>query len=86
MAHIDTLKAFRELVASGMPEKQAEAQVSVLDSSLRDATEDLATKKDLEILEKDLKVFFGYTVGGSFLALFLAPLLIAVGLKLLKII
>ena len=73
MAHIDTLQAFEDLVASGISEQQAKAQVKTLNNAL----DGLATKEDLNVglqtLEKDLKVFFGYAIGGSLLTAFLLP-------------
>jgi len=44
MAHIDTLKAFKDLIAAKVPKEQAEAQVQTLDASL----DGLATKEDLK--------------------------------------
>lgn len=55
MSHFSTLKAYKQLVATGIPEAQAEAQVLLLENSL----DHLATKNDLknEIrnLERDLR-------------------------------
>lgn len=50
-SNIDTLKTYEELRASGMPEKQAKAQVQALNSSL----DGLATREDLKATESFLK-------------------------------
>jgi hypothetical protein len=50
MSHIDTLKAYEDLVESGLTEKQAKAQVRTLDNSL----DELATK---EYLNKEFSIF-----------------------------
>jgi hypothetical protein len=49
---IDTLEYVKELRAAGVPELQAEAQAKALS---RLATEELATKKDIEDLRRDLR-------------------------------
>ncbi len=57
MAYIDTLKAFDDLVASGINEKQARTQVNVLDSSfngIANKLDSFATKDDLKNLEERL--------------------------------
>lgn len=68
MVHIDTLQAYENLVASGIPEKEAKAQVHELNA----AFDGVATKEDLthglKDLGKDLKIFFGYIIL-SFIAL-----------------
>lgn len=51
MAHIDTLQVYKDLVTSGVPEKQAEAQVHALNS----AFDGVATKDDLSRLAIDTK-------------------------------
>ncbi len=50
MEHVNTLKAYKDLMAAGVSETQAEAQVNLLNNSL----DHLATKDDLKNLEKDL--------------------------------
>lgn len=49
---IDTLEYVKELRAAGVPEQQAEAQAKALS---RIATEELATKKDIDDLRRDLR-------------------------------
>ena len=51
MAHIDTLETFDKLVESGIPESQARAQINALEKSF----DSVATKDDLNLMEKDLK-------------------------------
>ena len=58
MAHIDTLKAFDELVTSGVPEKEARAQISVLEKSF----DGVVTTKDLQVMESNLKYFFTWEI------------------------
>ena len=55
---VDTLQAKKELVQGGLKESEAEAIVNVLSS----ANEQVATKKDLQVLESSLTVKL-YTVG-----------------------
>lgn len=50
MEHVNTLRAYKDLMAAGVSETQAEAQVNLLNSSL----DHLATKDDLKNLEKHL--------------------------------
>lgn len=50
MSHIDTLKTFDDLVASGVSEDQARAHINILDKSFNG----VATKDDLLLLEKDI--------------------------------
>lgn len=49
---IDTLEYVKELRAAGVPELQAEAQAKALS---RIATEELATKKDIDDLRRELQ-------------------------------
>lgn len=72
MSHIDTLQAYEELISAGIPEKEAKAQVHLINSSVEASVTDLATKKDLEVLEKDLK----YILISSFVGFIYAPLLV----------
>ena len=69
VASIDTLQAYENLVASGIPEQQAKAQVHLLNGSLSD----LATKDDLKMLEKNSFVGFIYApvIVGIIIALIL---------------
>lgn len=48
--HINTLQAYDNLIAAGIPESQARAQVHLTNSSL----DHLATKDDFKKLEKDI--------------------------------
>lgn len=77
MAHIDTLKAYEELITAGVSEQQAKSQVKTLDSSLRDVTGGLATRKDLQILESNLKYFFIYNLVGAVVGMIYAPIIVA---------
>lgn len=76
MAHIDTLKEYKTLIARGYSEEKAEAAVHLVENSVND----LVTKDILEIslnkLEKDLKIFFAYTLGGTLLTAILFPTLV----------
>ncbi len=84
MEHINTLENFDRLVASGVSEEQARAHVYALNSSF----DGVATKQDLELLEKDikndikqqikeleysLKVFVGAIIFGSLILGFILP-------------
>jgi hypothetical protein len=55
MEHVDTLKAYKELMAAGIPDKQAEAQVYFLDNAFEKAVFNLSTKEDLKELRGELK-------------------------------
>lgn len=55
---VDTLQAKKELVQGGLKESEAEAIVSVLST----ANDQVATKKDLQVLESSLTVKL-YTIG-----------------------
>lgn len=61
MSHIDTLTVFEELVAAGVPELQAKAQVHTLNTSL----DGVATKEDLRLglamTKEDLKLGLAMT-------------------------
>lgn len=82
MANINTLEYFDNLVRAGVSEREARANVENLNSSL----DHLATKEDLNLMaekiERNLKIFFGYIIGGTFLATILIPILVAIFLKL----
>lgn len=61
MEHVNTLRAYKDLLASGVSETQAEAQVNLLNSSLdsmgnllNSSLDRMATKDDLRNLEKHL--------------------------------
>ena len=69
MATIDTLKYYEELVAGGISDKQAKVQIYTLEKALNN----LGTKEDLRIVEKDLKHFFVMSIIGFIYA----PLAIA---------
>jgi len=49
---IDTLKASRELKASGFSEEQAESIINVV----ADTNEQTATKEDIHLLKKDMQL------------------------------
>lgn len=76
MSHINTLRIYEDLITSGIPEKQAKAQVHAIENFITD----LATKDDLssvmKMLEKDLKIFFGYLVGGTIIIAILIPIIL----------
>jgi len=69
MQHTDTLKIYKLLLNGGFTESQAEAQINSMDISL----DHVATRGDLLTLEKDLKIFFAYLVGGTVLLAILLP-------------
>jgi len=73
--NIDTLEAYDDLIKAGVPDLQARAQIY----NMSKATDDLITSKELklalEMLEKDLKIFFVYIVGGALAANMVIPLL-----------
>ncbi len=75
MEHINTLKTYKNLIASGVPEQQAEAHVYALNSGFDSAvTTDVLTTA-LNKLEYDLKMFFVYLVAGTLITLLLFPLI-----------
>jgi hypothetical protein len=69
MSHVDTLKIFEDLVASGTPSEQARAQVKALDDAFDgvDAVRRAELELSMELLRKDFfhsvellrKDFFG---------------------------
>lgn len=74
MSHIDTLKAYDELILSGTPDKQAREQIGFFTSSI----EGLATKEDLKtainMLEKDIKLFIASLVGITVILSIILPI------------
>ena len=58
MEHINTLKAYKEYKKAGYTEDQAVAAVEVLNT----AFDGVATSKDLQILESNLKIFFTFEI------------------------
>ena len=58
MEHVNTLKVYKDLISSGVPEKQAEAHVY----SLNTAFDSVVTTKDLNILKNDLIIFFSLEI------------------------
>ncbi len=72
MANIDTLQAFEDLVSAGTSEKEAKAQVHLLNNSLDGSVTKEDLRAGLEMLEKDLKYFFI----NSFIGFIYAPLLV----------
>ena len=71
MEHVNTLKMYKDLVNSGVPEQQAEAHVLSLNTSF----ESVATTKDLLLLEKDLKYFFTWEIGAALIVTLIFPLI-----------
>jgi hypothetical protein len=65
----DTHAAVKKLIAAGMPDEQAEAQVEVLSEVLAANLGELATKQDLKELEMRLDARFD-TLRGEFDARF----------------
>lgn len=49
----------KKLTAAGMPETQAEAVSALVREAQESAAGGLATKADLELLKRDLKIWFG---------------------------
>ncbi len=72
MNHIDTLKTYDDLVNSGVPTSQARAHVHALDSSF----DSVVTRKDLSIMEQDLKIFLGGEMALLFIFSFFLPLIL----------
>lgn len=74
MAHIDTLKAFEQLLNGGCTEQQAKAQIYMT----QDVVTDMVTKDDLtvalQLLEQHLKIYFSYMLGGTVLVTVLLPM------------
>ena len=64
MANIDTLQAFENLISAGISEREAKAQVHLLNNALNG----VATKEDLNNLEKriDSKLSTIEKIGGGF--------------------
>ena len=75
MAHIDTLKTFDKLVASGVAPEQARMHSDILNASF----DHVATKDDLKMLEKDLKYFFI----NSFVGFIYAPVIVGIIIALI---
>jgi hypothetical protein len=73
METVNTLQHFLDLKSGGIPDEQAKTQAFALNKALYG----FATKDDLAQglagLEKDLKIFFGYAIGGSLLTAFIFP-------------
>lgn len=67
--HIDTLKTYEDLIASGTPAPQARAHVV----SLNSAFDNVVTSKDLKILENDLKIFFTWELGLVLISALIIP-------------
>jgi hypothetical protein len=73
MTHsVDTLQVYEELTSSGFSEQQAKANIKAMGYFISD----LATKTDIRLLEKDLKIFFGYLVGGTIIVAVLIPVIL----------
>jgi len=67
----DTLKVTRSLTDAGIPEKHAEAMTSAIKEAQDSHLQELATKKDMELLEQRLLVRLGglvIAVGGLIIA------------------
>jgi hypothetical protein len=87
MAHTDTLGMYKNYIAGGYSDEQATAAVQCLESSFnRVATKDdlndlerdfnISLHNGLNNLEKDLKIFLAYVLGGTLMVAFIVPLLI----------
>ncbi len=63
---IDTLAITKRLEASGMPKRQAEA---VAQEQVNFANSNLASKMDIELIRKDIKISMYTSVGTTFGAL-----------------
>ena len=92
MSHIDTLKTYEDLMASGVPSEQAKSHVHALNSSF----DGVATKDDLNNLRSDftkdltnmadrleshLKIFFVYTIFGGIALTIIFPIILQLILK-----
>jgi hypothetical protein len=67
----DSLQAFDNLIAAGTPENQARAHVKEFNNALSET----ATKTDLLMLEKDLKIFFTWEIGAVLIAVLILPMI-----------
>jgi hypothetical protein len=76
-----TLKIYKEYLNGGFTSEEAESMVNSMELGL----DGIATKNDLKQLEGDLKIFFGYLVGGTVLVAIVLPLVIATVTKLLEL-
>lgn len=70
---LDTLKSYEELLAAGVSEAQAKAQVYILNDSLKDTV----SNKDLQILEKHIEAKFRpiYWIGTGMFTVCCLPIL-----------
>jgi len=86
MAHIDTLKAYEDLIESGVSANEAKAQVKLLDTSFdRFATKDdlanavtrleMSTKNDILSMKNDLQLTFGLELFAIFAAILFLPMI-----------
>lgn len=91
MSHIDTLKTYEDLIATGIPENQAKAQVKALDEAfdgidaVRKAELELAifgVTHAVDLLRKDFSGLQKITIGfGTFIVI---PVLIQLAIAFLS--
>jgi hypothetical protein len=75
MSHIDTLQVYKEYIAAGYTEAQSSAAVKALNASFDSVVTKDELRSALKDLEKDLKFFILWVIGGAFAAAFLIPVL-----------
>ena len=83
MSHINTVRIYRNALDSGFTEEQALCQAEqafsqfeLFQGSLNGFVTLNDLRSEVQILEKDLKVFFGYLVGGTIFVAVLIPIAI----------
>lgn len=75
MRHIDTLKTFEDLVASGVPESQAKTQARLLDSAFDNAVTSEQLNFGLTNLKHELQIFFTWELGIVLLSALIIPII-----------
>lgn len=81
MSHIDTLKTFDDLVASGINPDHARANIK----SLETYTTDLVTKSDLTTAITGLKIYILQTIGAAIFIPIILQIFLQIVLKKLGI-
>jgi hypothetical protein len=77
MKHIDTLAKYREYIAAGYTESQADVAVKSWAEAYDMSREGLATKEDIKILESEITASFKivYIIGGAIFTICCLPVL-----------
>lgn len=63
MSHIDTLQVYEDLIASGIPEKQAKAQIKSMDTFYSNIKDEFVSNKLISILGTLLLIVASATIG-----------------------